>query len=328
MEFINIAEIKLDNKYLRLDTDVEMLMKSIETVGLINPLILNEDNKLIAGGRRYTAMKALEMSEVPCVKINKSELEQELISIDENLIRVDLKNMDFEKCLSRGREIYEKLYPMALKMETEDIETPEGQEIQAELPNDKRSFIDLTAQKTGLSKKVIKSAIDRDEKSSDTVRQLRSHGELNASQTNEMIKLSKDDQEKIAEFIPGKSAKEIRNIVKAVKADGIDKAMDDVANSVSLPNEYKSLQTLITRTNKVLGKIIFEEVTSDHDEMGKILDSISTLRVSLDQLLVLQADGKRKEDEQSYEDELPEEDTSMLNAESNIPESEEARPEF
>ena len=55
-----------------------------------------------------------------------------------------------------------------------------------------------------------------------------------------------------------------------------------------MPNEYKSLQTLITRTNKTLGKILFEDIRLSEEigeERGKILESISTLRISLDQLL-------------------------------------------
>lgn len=59
MEFIEISKIQTNNKYLRLDTNVDMLKKSIETVGLIHPLSLNESDQLIAGGRRYTALKEL-----------------------------------------------------------------------------------------------------------------------------------------------------------------------------------------------------------------------------------------------------------------------------
>ena len=87
MHTMNINEISVSNKYLRTNTNVEKLKKSIETVGLINPLIINENNELIAGGRRYTAMKELGYEEVPVFKVSKNSLEQELISIDENLVR-------------------------------------------------------------------------------------------------------------------------------------------------------------------------------------------------------------------------------------------------
>ena len=321
MELMNIDQIIIDNEYLRLDSDVEQLKKSIETVGLINPLILNEDHKLIAGGRRYTALKQLGHETVPVFIINKTELEQELVSIDENLIRLDLNKVELEKSLSRGREIYEKLYPEALKFENEDLSTPEAQEIKFDLPNEQRSYIDLTAEKTGLSKKVIKSAIEREERASDAVKSLRSHGELNASQTNEIIKLEKDDQEKIAELIPGKSAKEIRDIVKKVNQKGVEQAIEEVTNEVGLPKEYKSLQTLVTRTNKTLGKILFEEITLSEEnepDRSKILEAISTMRISLDQLLTLFADGPSKPQIQDEEeDDLAMPAAEMINSEEN-----------
>lgn len=287
MQLIDISTIKTTNQYLRLNTDVEMLKKSIETVGLINPIVLNENNELIAGGRRFTAMKELGFTEVPTITVKKSELEQELISIDENLVRKDLSNIELEASLSRGRELYETLYPDATKFNEEDLTLPESNEIQTELPNDKRSFIDLTAEKTGLSKKVIKSAIDRDEKASEKVKELRSFGELNASQTNEIIKLSKDEQEHVADLVKDKSAKEVKELVKNVTQNGLQSAVNELVNSPQLPKEYKSLKTLLQRTNKTLGKILIEEMTSEHEEVNKILDQMSTLRLSLDQFLVL-----------------------------------------
>ena len=326
MEFIPLENIKTNNKYLRLESDIEELKKSIETVGLINPLILNQEDKLIAGGRRYSALKALGKTEAPYVRIEKSELEQELVSIDENLVRKDLNKMELEASLSRGRELYEKLYPSAKKFEAEDLTNPQDQEINKELPNDQRSFIDLTAEKTGLSKKVIKSAIEREERASDKVKTLRSHGELNASQTNEIVKLEKEDQEQIADLLPGKSAKEIRDIVKSVRSNGVGRAIDEVVNAKTLPKEYQSLQTLLNRTNKNLGKILFEDIRIP-SEVGtdkvKILDAISTLRISLDQLLDLFSSAPKKTEEAENDD-----DSLAYSASVVDNESQELQPEI
>jgi ParB family chromosome partitioning protein len=302
MQLIDISTINTENQYLRLDTNVEMLKKSIETVGIINPLVLNQNNELIAGGRRYTALKELGYTEVPYIKVEKSKLEQELISIDENLVRKDLTNIELEKSLSRGRDLYETLYPEALKFKEEDLSTPESNEVQVDLPNGQRSFIDITSEKTGLSKKVIKSAIEREERASDLVKSLRSHGELNASQTNEIIKLPKNEQEHVAELIKDKSAKEVKDLVKRVSKDGLQSAVNDFVNSPHLPKEYQSLKTLLQRVNKVLGKIIIEEMDSEHDEVNKILDQMSTLRLSLDQFVVLCTGNKEVSDNYNYQE--------------------------
>lgn len=260
MQMKDISQIKLKSSYLRQDTDIESLKKSIETIGLIHPLVINENNELISGARRFSAMKELGHTKVPVHMINCSELEQELMSIDENLIRLNLNKVEFEKCLSRGKEIYEKLNPEAKKFEQEDLSQKEENEIQKELPNHKRSFIDLTAQKTGLSKKVIKSAIERDIKSSDKVKKLRSMGELNASQTNEIIKLNKEDQEKIIDHSIGKSAKELKEMVKLVQTKGLAEGIHEIENTKSTPKEYMSLINLIKRANKLAAKILLEEM--------------------------------------------------------------------
>lgn len=285
METMHIDKIIVKNPYLRLDTEVSKLIKSIETVGLINPLVINEKNELIAGGRRYCALKAMGREEIPVTKVEKNEIEQELISIDENLVRKDLEKVEMENMLLRGRDLYEKLFPLALKCHEEDLSTPEGKELQTDLPNDARSFIDITAEKTGLSKQVIKSAIEREERSSDKVKDLRKHGELNASQTNQIIKLPKEQQEQVVNHLVGKSAKEVRSFVESAQSQGVDQALDDYLNSPKLPKEYQALQTLLKRANKVLGKILLENMTSDHEDVNRILDSVTSLKISLDQFL-------------------------------------------
>lgn len=282
-----IDSLKVKSSYLRTTTNIEKLKKSIETVGLINPLVINDDNELIAGGRRFSALKELGYTEVPIFRVHKNDLEQELISIDENLVRKDLTKIEFEMCLNRGKEIYEELYPDAKKVAEEDLTTPEGQEIHMDMANDKRSFIDLTAEKTGLSKKVIKGAIDRDALSSEKVKELRAHGELNASQTNEIIKLDKEQQDKVIDMVKDKSAREVKDLVKDIQVKGLNKAVDDALFAVQMPKEYKSIDTLSKRINKLAGKLLLEDMGSEHEDMSKILKTLKTLRTNIDQLVLL-----------------------------------------
>jgi len=285
MELVSIDLIKIKSSYLRVETNIEKLKKSIETVGLINPLVINNNNELIAGGRRYSALKELGVDQVPVFRVDKSESEQELISIDENLVRKDLTKIEFEKCLNRGKEIYEELYPNAKKVADEDMKTEEGINTHENLPNEERSFIDITSEKTGLSKKVIKSAIGAN--SSEKVKEYRQHGELNASQTNEIIKLDKEEQDKVVDLIKDKSTKEVRKLVEAIKVRGVDQAVDEVLFGAMIPKEYKSIDTLTKRLNKLSAKVLLEEMTSEHNDMASILKGLSSLRNHIDQVLNL-----------------------------------------
>lgn len=283
METVAIDKIKFASKYLRTNTNVEKLKKSIQTVGLLNPLVINENFELLAGARRYTALKELGINDVPVNIVSKNALEQELISIDENLVRQDLTKVEVEEYLSRGKQIYEQLYPNATKTE-DDIDA----EIKIDMPDEERSFIDITAEKTGLSKKSIKSAIDRDQKSSQRVKKLRASGDLNASQANELIKLDHAQQEEIADLVIDKSAKDIKKLVSTIKeTNDVSMAVEEVINAPTLAKEYQSIQTLSKRMNKVIAKVILEEMTSEHEETGRVLSSLTALRHNIDQLIML-----------------------------------------
>lgn len=303
METRQLSELKVKSSYLRTDTDIEKLKKSIETVGIIQPLVINENNELISGGRRYSALKELGIDEAPVHIITQPELQQELMSIDENLVRLNLNKVEFEKCLSRGREIYEELNPVAKKYEEEDLTIKEENEIQKDAPNKERSFVDMTAEKTGLSKKVIKSAIDRDLRSSNLVKEYRKRGELNASQTNELIKLNKDEQEKVIDQVVGKSAREIKDLVTLVKDKGVDEAIVEVQTTPKTPKEYKSLSTLIKRSNKLLAKILLEEFELSEDEKDTFFKDAQRLQNHISEVMALNTRDQISYDSDSSEEE-------------------------
>ncbi len=281
VETINIDKIKTDNKYLRLNGNVDKLKKSIETVGIINPLIINTENMLVAGGRRYTALKELGFKDVPVVIVKKGKLHDELISIDENLVRKDLTKIEMEHSLRRAKEIYEELYP----------EEDDALEIQ-ENTNDDGSqkvskFIAETSEKTGLSQKVITNAINRDLNASKKVKSARVNGELSSSQTDELIKLSKKDQDELIEVIKNKPVKEIKEIVKTAKDSGVSKAIAIALTKKQLNNEYKKLEESLLKVKKLSSKITLEEIELSHHRKDEILTTIKESIKSLKEVLEL-----------------------------------------
>lgn len=73
--------------------DVRMLAESIDRVGLLHPVVVTPDGKLIAGGRRLAAVAALGRDEIPVTVVGsltdaRSILEAER---DENTCRMDMK---------------------------------------------------------------------------------------------------------------------------------------------------------------------------------------------------------------------------------------------
>lgn len=282
-----LSDIKRNSEYLRHGTDVESLKKSIESIGLINPLTVNSNNELLAGSRRFQAITELGWKEVEVHVVDRDLLQQELISIDENLVREPLSRLEVETCLNRGREIYEELNPEAMKINiSTDSSAPEN--ASNELEDD--SFAAITAEKTGLSMSVIKSAIKRDALASDSVKQARSQGELNATQTNQIIQLDKGLQEKVLPLIADKTVKQAQEIIKMVKKDGVEAAIELNANIVPMPSEYVLIKSPVKRINKNLSRILLEGLKYNGPEKEAINKDLLELKENLDNYFNLVGD--------------------------------------
>lgn len=289
-----LSDIRLTSEYLRLDTDVETLARSIESVGLIHPLTINPNGELLAGARRFQAVRELGWEEVPVQVVDEDALVQELISIDENLVRKALKPLELERCLNRGRELYEELHPEAHRVDlSADDPTPEEkQQKKEEDEADEDSFAAVTAQKTGLSKAVIKGAIKRDALASEAVKKARGDGALDATKTNEIIKLAKETQEEVLPLIADKTAKEARRIVMAAREGGVDAAIEAARQVVPMPREYRQLRSPIRRANRMITRILVEELTYDGPERDRILQELRALHENLDKLLRMSGSAK------------------------------------
>lgn len=280
METVPFSSIKVNSEYLRVDTDVSTLMKSIKQIGLINPLTVNEQNELIAGGRRYTALRALGVDDVPVNRIAQEEaLEHELISIDENLIRKPLSKVELETCLNRGREIYELLNPEANRVEIEqrDLSSSEKKAEKERDEQDETSFAAVTAEKTGLSKSSIRTAIKREVLSADGVKEARANGEINASQANEIIRLEKDVQEKVLPLVAGATTREVRALVNQVKHDGFEAAIAQAETIERVPKELAKARSQAKTVSRNLNKMLDAGMRYHGPERVKIQQELEAL---------------------------------------------------
>jgi ParB family transcriptional regulator, chromosome partitioning protein len=71
---IKIEDIKIDKRFRKDVGDIKKLANSISEVGLLHPLVLNENNELVAGQRRLEACKLLGWSEVPVNIVNLKDI--------------------------------------------------------------------------------------------------------------------------------------------------------------------------------------------------------------------------------------------------------------
>lgn len=261
-----LKDLKATNQYLRLGTDVTELEKSIQTVGLIAPLVISTDNVILAGARRYQALLNLGYTESAVVIVDKGELEKELISIDENLVRKDLSKIEVEGHLRRAKEIYQAITPIeeSAPVDMASDEEDEDGEVQKKkivLPAEK--FLNIVAEKTGLSPKQIHEAINRDEMASNDVKAARQNGELSISQTNEIVKLNKDDQKKSLNHIKTLPVREIKSFVKLAKTKGVEEAL---RGTPKLPHarEFNEIEMTLKKLHKKLKQLEIEGITLEN----------------------------------------------------------------
>ena len=268
-----LSELKATNPYLRMGTDVSELEKSIQTLGLIAPLVISPDNVILAGARRYQAMLNLGFSEAPVMVVDKNALERELVSIDENLVRKDLSKIEIESHLRRAKEIYQELYPAPVIETRTETESETKVEVEV-LPAQK--FLDMVSEKTGLSPKQIHEAINRDEMAAPVVKEARKNGELSLSQTNEIVKLKKEDQEVAISHIKELPVRDIKKFVKVAKSHGVEEAINATPN-LPYQKEYQEINSALKKLVKKMKQLQLEgiELSDFPDETQKLFDNLS-----------------------------------------------------
>jgi ParB family chromosome partitioning protein len=159
---INIDEIKIINRK-RNAGDVSQLCVSINEIGLLQPVTVTSDFKLIAGLHRITACKLLGWKDIEVNVVDyDSNLLSELAEIDENLIRNELTVLDKSIQTNRRKEIYEILHPHTAQGKTTNRanqHTIKNEEsgIPCHLPLTKtESFVEQTAKATNQSERKIR----------------------------------------------------------------------------------------------------------------------------------------------------------------------------
>lgn len=116
VEFVAIDSIIVRTR-LRTDYgDIASLAESITDNGLLHPLVIDQDNVLICGGRRLKALRQLEFAEVPVRRWTVLDAtHRKAIELAENVHRKDLteieKSRDIKAAAELAREVDREFRP-------------------------------------------------------------------------------------------------------------------------------------------------------------------------------------------------------------------------
>ena len=92
---ISVYDIKVSERLRQLNNSkVAELVESIKNIGLLQPIVVDSDNNLLAGNHRLEAFKNIGYERIECKIVNLPELKRKLVEIDENLIHNDLDFRD------------------------------------------------------------------------------------------------------------------------------------------------------------------------------------------------------------------------------------------
>jgi hypothetical protein len=109
---IKIDKIKVGNRYRKDLGDIQQLAESMDNIGLLHPVVIDQANNLVAGQRRLEAAKLLEWTGIDCRVVDIPAIL--LGERDENAIRkpfaptemvaIKRATIDYEKKAAKQRQ--------------------------------------------------------------------------------------------------------------------------------------------------------------------------------------------------------------------------------
>ena len=158
--FMSIDRIKVQDRIRDLH-DLDILKKSIQDVGLLQPIVISKENVLIAGNHRLQAFKELGYDKIPVVIKDVDQMKAEMMEIDENLIRYQLSPLEVSKQLKQRKEIYEILHPNStLEVITmENLSKRNNFAPKENIISSEKSFTQDVAEKTGQSQRSVQQSL-------------------------------------------------------------------------------------------------------------------------------------------------------------------------
>lgn len=115
---MKISNIIIKNRFRKELGDLEELRKSIQEIGLLHPIVVNEKDVLIAGQRRFEACKQLGWKDIPVtvVNFNKTIVGE----FEENVVRKDFA-LSEKVAIYQAMESFEHKGKLVSKSDTKNM---------------------------------------------------------------------------------------------------------------------------------------------------------------------------------------------------------------
>jgi ParB-like chromosome segregation protein Spo0J len=302
VKIFKISDIKIGPQF-KLRGDITSLSESIQRNGVLEPLLLNNREELLAGFHRLEAAKAIGMKHVPVRILHVNSLQEELVTIDENLERKDLPALD--RCIQMGRrqEILGKLGVIHKKGGDRKSKKIKKQKIHS----DRESFKKVIKKMTGRSHSSTAQDLFIANKLSKSVLKKLSDSELK-DRKNDLYNLAKkpaNEQLDLVKLIHGGKLKTLREAEKKLNPALEPDATPPIYTHINELGTYSSVLAKQNRTITELLKLIPRKPKTVRKTAKKMLGAEAAIKSTaekitknctlLRELIQLQSDESKKE---------------------------------
>ncbi len=250
----------------------EDLEESMSTLGQLQAIqvVARGDRFLLnAGERRFTAARRLGWAEINALILEGlDDVDVELASIDENIIRRDLQGSSLDRALARRKELYIRKYPNTTQYAAGGHARAAGEEGEKH-----KSFAEDTAEKTGKSARTIERSVRRAERLSPETMSAYDAGRINQTQADILSALPHEEQRALISQVEGLSVEDTRRLVGGDFKKGDAKKDDKARRPMQL------LEELYMHGQKIVACL---ERLAEFDELHEeLVESVLQLRDTL-----------------------------------------------
>lgn len=231
-----VTDIQWNPEHPRAKTDLADLIGSISAVGIIQPITVSKDGKLLAGKRRLAAAVQLGLTAVPAFMVDLDQVEEEIASIDDNIMHLPLNSFEYDEAMFRRKVLYESKYP----------NTRAG--VAGAVKSDVPAFTEDAAKRLDVSRKSVELAVNRAKLATPKVKEARAKG-LAPSKVNEIVTLDPLLQDEVLPLLDGKSYGQVKDIIKRIKDAGLEEAIKEMHSKPVSP-VAETLDRVLAHTQK------------------------------------------------------------------------------
>jgi len=248
---LNVNEIKIkEGRNFRIEFDkegFEELKLSLANRGLLQPIVIDEDNYLIAGERRLRAARELGWKTIE-VSYFKCENEDDKIAagIEENFHRRTYSKSDFFRAAAWYKGYCERKGMIINKKG----KVKKGKDNEIE---NKPTFVEHLSDKTGQSKTTINENVKIGETMTEKMAQAIDSGEMTKKQALEISKVEDEKKrDEIVDKVKGKTLDETKEIIEeTVEETKETKKVKKTSKTINGINADVWLKGLINTLNKL-----------------------------------------------------------------------------